>query len=337
LTSDTENHYHLSIQKLYEVEMMNKKLALIFLIVTMAIFTAACGTDTNTSAPNGEEDTAETVTIKHQLGETTVAKNPGTVVVFDYGVLDSLDKLGVEVEAVPQATLPKYLEKYKDAKYKNAGGLKEPDFEGINEMEPDLIIISGRQQDSYEELNEIAPTLYMALDDSRYMDSYKENAKTLGEIFGKEAEVEAEVAEVETAIENLNEKATAADKNALIILANEGNLSAYGPGSRFGVLHDVFGLKAADEKIEVSTHGQNVSFEYLLEKDPDYLFVVDRGAVVEGGQPSAKSIVENKLVENTKAVKNGNVVYLNADYWYLSGGGLTSVAEMVKEVEAALQ
>jgi iron complex transport system substrate-binding protein len=316
---------------------MNKKLALFFLIVTMAILTAACGNDSTTAESGDEAAKGETVTIKHQLGETTVTKNPEKVVVFDYGVLDSLDKLGVEVTALPQATLPKYLEKYKDAKYENAGGLKEPDFEGINEIGPDLIIISGRQQDSYEELNEIAPTVYMGLDDSRYMESYKENAKTLGEIFGKEAEVEAEVAEVEKAIESLHAKATAADKNALIVLANEGNLSAYGPGSRFGLLHDVFGLKAADENIEVSTHGQNVSFEYLLEKDPDYLFVVDRGAVVEGGQPSAKSIVENKLVENTKAVKNGNVVYLNADYWYLSGGGLTSVSEMVKEVEAALQ
>ncbi|WP_053363329.1 siderophore ABC transporter substrate-binding protein [Bacillus sp. FJAT-27251] len=318
---------------------MNKKLALFFLIITMAIFTVACGT--NSSAPAGTEKEAaasepETITVKHQLGETTVTKNPEKVVVFDFGVLDSLDKLGVEVTGLPQANVPTYLEKYKDAKYKNAGGLKEPDFEAINEMAPDLIIISGRQQDSYEEFSEIAPTIFMGVDTTRYMDSYKENAKMLGEIFGKEKEVEAELAEVEKAIDSLHEKASAMDKTGLIVLANEGNLSAYGPGSRFGLLHDVFGVKPVDENIEASTHGQNISFEYLLEKDPDYLFVVDRGIAV-GGDASAKSVIENKLVENTKAVKNGNVVYLNADYWYLSGGGLISVAEMVKEVEAALQ
>jgi iron complex transport system substrate-binding protein len=317
---------------------MNKKLALFFLIVAMALFTAACGTDSSSTA-GAEKETAaaepETLTIKHQLGEATITKNPEKVVVFDFGVLDSLDKLGVEVTGLPQTNLPTYLKKYEDAKYKNAGGIKEPDFEGINEMAPDLIIISGRQQDSYEELNEIAPTIFMGVDTTRYMDSYKENAKTLGEIFGKEKEVDAELAEVEKAIESLHEKASALDKNGLVILANEGNLSAYGPGSRFGLLHDVFGVKPVDENIEVSTHGQNISFEYLLEKDPDYLFVVDRGIAV-GTEASAKSIVENKLVENTKAVKNGNVVYLNADYWYLSGGGLVSVAEMVKEIEAAL-
>ncbi|MBY0099138.1 siderophore ABC transporter substrate-binding protein [Mesobacillus maritimus] len=316
---------------------MKKKWQAFILITILALFATACGSDDSASNADESNKEAETMTVTHQLGETKVEKNPETVVVFDYGVLDSLDKLGVEVTGLPKQSLPGYLEKYNDDKYLDAGGLKEPDFEAINEMAPDLIIISGRQQDSYEEFSEIAPTIFMGLDTTKYMDSYKENAKLLGEIFGKESEVETEVAKVEEAIAGLNEKAASNGKNGLIILANEGNISAYGSGSRFGLLHDVFGVKPVDENIEVSTHGQNISFEYLVEKDPDYLFIVDRGSVVEGGKSSATSIVENKLVENTKAVKNDNVVYLNADYWYLSGGGLTSVAEMVKEVEAALK
>lgn len=344
MTDDTENHYHLVIKLLnniHEVKTLKRKWQAILLILIVALFATACGTtDSASNASETEKETAkepETLTITHQLGETTIEKNPQKVVVFDYGVLDSLDKLGVEVVGLPKQSLPGYLEKFNDEKYVNAGGLKEPDFETINEMAPDLIIISGRQQDSYEEFSEIAPTIFMGLDTTKYMDSYKENANLLGEIFGKEAEVETEIAKVEEAITGLNEKATASGKNGLIVLANEGNISAYGPGSRFGILHDVFGVKPVDEKIEVSTHGQNISFEYLVEKDPDYLFIVDRGSVVEGGQSSAKSIVENKLVENISAVKNDNVVYLNADFWYLSGGGLTSVAEMVKEIEAAIQ
>jgi iron complex transport system substrate-binding protein len=75
--------------------------------------------------------------------------------------------------------------------------------------------------------------------------------------------------------------------------------------------------------------------QYIVEKDPDYLFVIDRGAVV-GGESSAKELIENDLVKNTKAYKNDQIVYLSPDYWYLSGGGLTSVAEMVKEVEGSI-
>ena len=59
-------------------------------------------------------------------------KNPEKVVVFDFGMLDTLDELGVEVAGLPQANVPAYLSKYEDAKYANVGSLKEPDFEAIH-------------------------------------------------------------------------------------------------------------------------------------------------------------------------------------------------------------
>ncbi|MFC0273338.1 siderophore ABC transporter substrate-binding protein [Metabacillus herbersteinensis] len=326
---------------------MKKTLSLLLLTVLLAVFAVACGSDNSTESGT-EKATTETaaaettadpeeITVTHDLGETTVTKNPETVVVFDFGTLDTLDKLGVEVAGVPQANIPSYLSKYEESKYENAGGLKEPDFEKINEMEPDLIIISGRQADAYEELSKIGPTIFLGVDTANYMDSFKKNANTLGEIFGKEAEVEEELVKVEESIKALNETATASGKNALIILANEGKMSAYGAGSRFGILHDEFGFTPVDEKIEASTHGQSISFEYIVEKDPDYLFVVDRGAVVEGGDSSAKQVVENELVKQTKAFKDDNIIYLDANYWYLSGGGVVSVSEMVKEVEGSLE
>lgn len=322
---------------------MKRKLTLFFLIAIMSIFVAACGANKEKEGASSGADTnkdtetaeAKEITVTHQLGETTVKTNPEKVIVFDFGVLDSLDKLGVDVTGVPQANVPAYLSKYEDASYENVGGLKEPDFEKIAEIGPDLIIISGRQQEAYEELSKIGPTLYMALDTTKYMESFTSNMETLGKIFGKEAEVETELAAIDKTIAGIQEK-TKDVGNGLVILANEGNLSAYGPGSRFGIIHDVFGVPAADEGIEISTHGQNVSPEYLVEKDPDHLFVVDRGAVVEG-QSSAKEIVETDLIKNTKAMTNGNIHYLNPDYWYISGGGLVSVAEMVKEIEKAIQ
>lgn len=74
----------------------------------------------------------------------------------------------------------------------------------------------------------------------------------------------------------------------------------------------------------------------MAEKNPDYLFVIDRGAVV-GGKSSAKQVVENEMIKTTKAYKENHVVYLDPNYWYLSGGGLISVSEMVKEVGAAFK
>lgn len=298
----------------------------------------APGQDQDQGAGKAEEEVKTELTITHDLGETVVPVNPEKVVVFDYGVLDSLDKLGVEVTGVPQGgTIPPYLSKYADAKYENVGTLKEADFEKISEIDPDLIIISGRMSESYDELSKLGPTIFLGVDTSKYMESYKENAETLGKIFSKEDQVKEEIAAVEASIEALNKKVAESGKNALIILANDGNISAYGAGSRFGIIHDVMGFTPVDANIDVSTHGMPISFEYIVEKDPDYLFVVDRGAVVAGGESSAKQLVENELTMNIKAMKEGNVYYLDPNYWYLSGGGLISVAEMVKEIEQAFE
>ena len=320
---------------------MKKKLSLFLLITILAIFMAACGADNakkeETNGASKAEKTEE-LTITHEFGETTVKKNPETVVVFDYGILDTLDTLGVEVAALPKDTIPTYLEKYGDDKYANVGSLKEPDFEKINEIQPDLIIISGRQIDLYEEFQEIAPTVYLPLDTTKYLESFKENTMTIGEIFGKEKEVEEGLAAIDEDIKALHEKATQSGKNALVILANDGKISAFGPSSRFGIIHDEFGVKPVDEGIEVSQHGQNISSEYIVENDPDYIFVVDRGAVVtEGGDSSAKDVVENELVKGTKAYKDGHIVYLDPNYWYLSGSGLVSITEMIKSIDEGLK
>lgn len=318
--------------------MLKKRWLPIFVALFTAILLAACGNEDNAknaSSSNPKNDSEE-ITIKHELGETKVKKKPEKVVVFDFGVLDSLDKLGVEVTGVPQANIPPYLEKYKDSKYENVGGLKEPDFEKISEIAPDLIIISGRQADSYEKFAEIAPTLYMAIDTKNYMDSFANNMKTLGKIFDKEKEVEAELANIHEQIETVKAKAKEIEGKALIVLTTGGKVSAYGPGSRAGIIHDVLGIKPVDANIEVSTHGQSISFEYIAEKNPDYLFVVDRDAVVEG-KPSAKQTIENELVKKTNAYKNNRIIYLNPNYWYLSGGGLISVTEMINEVEKGIE
>jgi len=317
---------------------MMKKMLIAMMMFTLMALLVACGgdkeADTSAEKPADDEAEVEDVEVKHEFDEeaVTVKKNPEKVVVFDFGILDTLDELGVEVAGVPQANVPGYLEKYEDEKYTNVGSLKEPDFEAIHALQPDVIFISARQAELYDQFKEIAPTIYIGIDNANYMTSFKHNMELVADIFGKEDQMATELAEIDKQIEVLKEKAEATEQNALIVLANAGKVSAYGPSSRFGIIHDVFGFKPADEKIEVSTHGQNVTFEYILETNPDILFVIDRDAAI-GGDASAKDSVENDLVKKTNAFENEKIIYLNGEYWYLSGGGLLSVKEMVKEME----
>lgn len=353
---------------------MNKQLALT--ILTGAMFLAACGSEadsssndaennsnTNAEAENNTEENAEntnnapeeetennnaenneveteaasgeeTMTITHELGETEVPVNPEKVVVFDFGVLDTMQALGKEPIALPQENVPSYLEDYASDDYENSGSLFEPDFEAIYGWEPDLIIIGGRTAEAYDDLNDIAPTVLMSVDQENYIETFEEQVTTLGEIFAKEAKAEEAVADVQADLEVLQEDTT--DENGLMVMTSEGSLSAYGPGSRFGILHEEFGVEAADDTIEDASHGQNVSFEYVLETNPDLLFVLDRGAAVGDDGESAAETLDNDIINQTNAAQNDNIVHLSPDYWYLAAGGVTSVKEMIAEVHEAI-
>lgn len=316
-----------------------KKWSFLVLLLTMMLVLAACGSkekaNTGASEKDSKSNEKEEITIKHEYGEVTLKKNPEKAVVFDFGVLDTLDELGVEVAGIPQAVVPEYLKKYAGKEYTNVGSLKEPDFEAIHTLQPDVIFISARQAEMYEEFEEIAPTVFIDMDYSNYMDSFEKNVNLLAEIYEKEDAAAKKLDEIKADIDALNKEASAADSKALILLANEGKVSAFGSSSRYGFIHDVFGFKQADEKIEVSQHGQSITFEYILEKNPDVIFVIDRTAAV-GGKVGAKETLENELVKKTDAFKNDKIIYLDGVNWYLSGNGLQSVNSMVEEVKSAL-
>jgi iron complex transport system substrate-binding protein len=315
-----------------------KKWNLLMVILAMVLILAACGSKDEGQSEKASGEGAkvtEEMTIPHKYGEAVIKKNPEKVVVFDFGILDTLDELGIEVTGIPQTTIPTYLEKYAADTYTNVGSLKEPDFEAIHAMKPDVIFISARQAELYEEFADIAPTVFVELDYANYMESFKKNMNLIGKIFGKEDVVASEIEEINAGIEALKEKTTALNKKGLILLANEGKVSAYGPGSRFGIIHDVFGFGAADEGIEVSTHGQSITFEYVLETNPDVLFVIDRNTAV-GADAAAKDTIENELVQKTTAFKEGKIIYLEPNNWYLSGGGLQSMKVMMSEIEGSL-
>lgn len=95
---------------------------------------------------------------------------------------------------------------------------------------------------------------------------------------GKTAEAEKELAELEQDIAEIKQKTKG--KTALIVLVNNNKIAAYGPGSRFGNIHDLYGFTPADPSIKVGLHGMAISHEFIAQKNPDYLFVIDRGAAI---------------------------------------------------------
>lgn len=297
-------------------------------------------TSTETSVQSSEDEatstTATETTVTDGKGNTVaVPEDVKKAVVMDYGILDTIQALGIDVEvAIPSGETPSFLSGFSDST--TIGSIKEPDLEAIFDFEPDVIFISGRQESFYDQLSEIAPTIYVSLDSTKYMEDFKNNTNIVASIFNKETEVNEAIKAIEAKVEAAKAVTAKTEDKALIILTNDGSMSAYGAGSRFGIIHDLLGVKAADDSIEVSTHGQEVSYEYISQVNPDILFVVDR-TVIAGGTNLAATTLDNELVNETNAATNDKIISLDPDLWYLSGGGLTSVSEMIDEVVAAIQ
>ncbi|EAK0979970.1 siderophore ABC transporter substrate-binding protein [Campylobacter lari] len=277
-----------------------------------------------------KDSNATLLEIKHDLGSTKVVKNPSRVIVFDYGILDSLKELNLsdKIIGVPLKNLPKYLDSFKNVE--NVGGVQEPNFETIYKLKPDLIIVSGRQAKNFKSFEEIAPTLYLPVDTKDYLNSFEKNLNILGDIFDKKDLVKEKFNALLQDINHFKSQINPT-KKGLIILTNANKMSAFGSKSRFGIIHDVLDVKVADENISVSTHGKNISPEYILKINPDYIFVVDRDAIV-GGEGNARKTIENPIVKKTNAYKNNHIFYINPEYWYLSGGGLISIKIMLEEI-----
>lgn len=319
----------------------HKKLVGLLALCSLAVVGVGCASSASAEQnkiENSQTQEVETMTITHEYGEVTVPKNPKSVAVFDFGILDTLQKLGVEsITGVPQdvTSRPGYLDEYAKDEYANIGGLKEANFEKLYELKPEIIFISGRLASSYDELSKIAPVVYMAPDNNDYIGSLKNNVERLAQIFGKEEAAKEAVSMIQDKAAKVEEIVSKEGSNALITMVSKGEVSVYGEVSRFGMIHNALGFKAADTQIDDSTHGQTVTFEYLSKVNPDYLFVVDRNAVVESSE-TAKDTLNNPIVANMKAAKEGKIIYLNPVAWYLTSGGLTASQTMVDEVAAAV-
>ncbi|WP_313581054.1 ABC transporter substrate-binding protein [Chishuiella sp.] len=279
----------------------------------------------------------ETVTIVHGLDSVVVPKNPQRVIVLDYSELEDLDYIGANVIGIPKSGLPTHLKKYgEDSSIEDVGNIVEVNIEKINELQPDLIIIGGRLQDSYTQLSKIAPTILTEWDTKNQLGALKKNLDNLGEIFNKKDEFNKAYNEIIAKGEKIKNEAEKTNKKALIVLHNKGKMSAYGSGSRFGLIHDILGVKEAATNLGEHLHGSSVSNEFVMDKNPDILFVIDRSDAI-GDKGLNKDEFENPLIKNTNAYKNNKIIYLNSSIWYLSGGGISSINMMMDEIENAIK
>ena len=303
----------------------------ILLLITLLLILVGCAKPSTTTSQT------ETITITDNNGPVEVPSEPKRIVSFDFAVLDFMHLIDYEFESLGAVTdsAPDYLKDYVSGA-SEIGGLKEPNLEKIAAFKPDVIFISGRTIDFYDDLKKIAPVVYMSVDNAQMMNDVKRINTEFGKLFNKEAEATNKLKELETLVLDTKELVTSIDLKTLVLMTNDGSVSAFGKGSRFGFLFDELGISNVDPTIESSTHGQEVSYEYILQNNPELILAVDRGLLVDAAVDATKTL-SNDLVNQTLASQNNRIKLLDPNRIYLSAGGLQSVMGTILEVKTIFE
>ena len=314
-----------------------KKINLLYLLAILAIISGLLlyylpdMTSGHNAESNNTSQTFKEKTIVHDLGTTKLKKVPKRIVILDnlYGeILNPLDITPVGAttgQADSQEFSTLFKKEYKDAKVVSVGWQGNPDLDKIAELKPDLILMTGEQEDLYEELSEIAPTVGYQINTDENWD-YHETSLKVAEIFDKRDEMKKDLDRVDAreAVFAENVKAKFGNQKLMYLRVTDNDIRYYAYG-HFGYLYDTYHFNRA-ETFNPDDMFQVIDPDKLKDINPDLLIV----------QADSQELLENKLKNNPvwsslKAVQNNKVIY--ADYsTYMLGFGIVSQEAIMKQI-----
>lgn len=314
-----------------------KKTNLLYLLAILAIISGLLlyylpdMTSGHNAESNQTSQTFKEKTIVHDFGTTKLKKVPKRIVILDnlYGeILNPLDITPVGAttgQADSQEFSTLFKKQYKDAKVVSIGWQGNPDLDKIAELKPDLILMTGEQEDLYDELSEIAPTVGYQINTDENWD-YHETSLKVAEIFDKRDEMKKDLDRVDAreAVFAENVKAKFGDQKLMYLRVTDNDIRYYAYG-HFGYLYDTYHFNRA-ETFNPDDMFQVIDPDKLKDINPDLLIV----------QADSQELLDNKL-KNTpvwtslKAVQNNKVIY--ADYsTYMLGFGIVSQEAIMKQI-----
>ena len=314
-----------------------KKINLLYLLAILAIISGLLlyylpdMTSGHNAESNNTSQTFKEKTIVHDFGTTELKKAPKRIVILDnlYGeILDPLHITPVgattgQADSHEFSTL--FKKQYKDAKVVSVGWQGSPDLDKIAELKPDLILMTGEQENLYEELSEIAPTVGYQINTDENWD-YHETSLKVAEIFDKRDEMKKDLDRVDAreAVFAENVKAKFGNQKLMYLRVTDNDIRYYAYG-HFGYLYDTYHFNRA-ETFNPDDMFQVIDPDKLKDINPDLLIV----------QADSQELLDNKLKNSPvwtslKAVQNNKVIY--ADYsTYMLGFGIVSQEAIMRQI-----
>ncbi|MGY2127359.1 ABC transporter substrate-binding protein [Blastococcus sp. SYSU DS0617] len=306
------------------------------LALAAALSLSGCGGDEEPDAGGGTAASADEDfprTVEHAMGSTEIPERPERVVVLDTGELDSVLSLGVTpVGAVTTAVSDGFLSYLAEdaADVEVVGTISEPNLEAIAAVEPDLILSNSvRHEDLYDQLSQIAPTVFAA----DLGDTWKENFRLDAEALGLEDEAEELLAEYEQQAADLGEAiGDPAGTTVSPLRFVGGPIRAYQPQSFIGTVLADIGLDQVELPTGETATFAEVSPERITDADADVVLYSSYGPADESGEAA---VIAGPLWPLLTAVQNGRAFQVDDDVFY-TGIGLRAATLQLEQLRDLL-
>lgn len=338
---------------------MKRQIIVFWVLALLVLNMSGCGSSNSNASEqqSPQKDDSEMVTVLDAHNEEVqIHVNPQKVAILEPTALDTLDAVGMENTGIKQlglqqkdSGLPDYLDKYMSSDYVNVGDLFEADFDALDLLNPDLIIYGSRfgchdqnEGESVAKLKELYPKadlLFYQVNGETFSDDIKRNCETLGAIFpGVKDELMRQYAELENGFVKI--KNVVSGPETLFLMLGSGTITFYGSDSRYEMVHDEFGFTPSDTETEAKSHlGADVNAEYVLKQNPKIILLLNHDATMGEGDASnvIDDFMDNSMIQNTDAYKNGNIFELEPTIWYTEPGGLSSVKAMIEDLQKCVE
>ncbi|RGE16833.1 ABC transporter substrate-binding protein [Leucobacter sp. wl10] len=300
-------------------------LALASALFVAALALTGCASQPQQSGADQAAAASGTRTVKHARGTTEVPEDPQRVVTLEPVELDTAVALGVTPVGAAVASnvsgIPGYLGVDGVAP---VGTVPEPDLEAIAALKPDLILgTESRHSKLYDQLQAIAPTVFM----ETQADPWQENVRLIGKALGREDAAQNLLDEFNGRCEQIAGKFDVEGKTAnLVRPRDETTLSLYGPTSFAGGALECVGLSIPEQNWEDGLMA-DISPENILTAQADYVFVATADVDDASTIPAA-------ITQNGTAFPS--VTPVDTSYW-ISGVGPGGGKLVLDDIEQFLE
>jgi iron complex transport system substrate-binding protein len=293
---------------------MKKRRSLAFIVATLLLFSIFTGCSNKKEEAKAENKTRVVSSLK---GDVKIPANPKRIADIS-GASEDLIILGhtpvatANGDAYNTKEFPSYLkDKMGKAKIVGYNMSDTMDVEAILDTNPDLIIMSERQEKIYDQLKKIAPVVVM----KDYANDWRARMIDVAKLFGQEDDAKKWLSDYDKKAQKIGKEI--AEKNG-----NQTYLSVLASGGQFFVLADagVGGIFYNDMKLAKPANLPKqegislpvVTIEGLSQIDADHIIAIATDA-------DKKELENSPVWKSMRAVKEGNATILNSTPYFTQG------------------